>query len=517
MLSSLGRFPSSPAALFNLCFLGLALLAAALKFSSRDKSAATDQTTPGAVRALQLRFLPVFWLLRMADWLQGPYFYEVFSSKVFNGQKASLDLVSKLFLTGFGATALFGPTVGRLVDQYGRKLGTLAFAGFYATAALTTKSPLLLVLLFGRILGGIGTSLLFSAPEAWLAAESQRVNVTNYLGGIFGAAYAGDAIVAITAGQLAQQAAGMRGPSGPFEASAVFCAMGAALAAIVWKENKAASSSTEAGPTVKDAAKIMLADKKIMLVGAVQALFEGAMYIFVLQWPPAIVGAVLRVFGADAATPFGTVFSCLMASCLLGSTLFGAIAKKGVRTELSTLGMLAVATAAMASLAGACLGPAAPLATLIAGFFFFEMCVGMYFPSIGTLRAKYLPDSHRSVIMNLFGIPLNVLVVSVFLTIKKLGVGGALSVATSALGLATASAAGLLLLSREPKTSESEIAKSDDPAPKDEVPLEATKEVPLDAGEKKTAVELKDQNETSVELKDQNKSSAEPKDAEGAS
>ena len=80
-----------------------------------------------------------------------------------------------------------------------------------------------------------------------------------------------------------------------------------------------------------------------------------------------------------------------------------------------------------------------PLAALVGAFFAFEGCVGMYFPSIGTLRSKYVPDSHRSVIMNLFGIPLNVLVVSVFLSIKRLGVSGALSVSTAALGLATLS------------------------------------------------------------------------------
>ena len=60
------------------------------------------------VKSWQRRFLIVFWLFKMADWLQGPYFYEVYASKIFNGQAASLSLVSKLFLTGFGATALFG-------------------------------------------------------------------------------------------------------------------------------------------------------------------------------------------------------------------------------------------------------------------------------------------------------------------------------------------------------------------------------------------------------------------------
>ena len=61
----------------------------------------------------------------------------------------------------------------------------------------------------------------------------------------------------------------------------------------------------------------------------------------------------------------------------------------------------------------------------------------MYFPLIGTLRSKYIPDSHRSVIMNLFGIPLNLIVVSVFLSIKKLGVKGALACSATSLGTAT--------------------------------------------------------------------------------
>ena len=112
-------------------------------------------------------------------------------------------------------------------------------------------------------------------------------------------------------------------------------------------------------------------------------------------------------------------------------------------------GMLGLATVAMgAASAGTATGVAA-LAPLAAAYFAFELCVGMYFPSIGTLRSRHVPDSHRSVIMNLFGIPLNVLVISVFLSIKRLGVSGALRVATGALGLATACAGALAFKTRE--------------------------------------------------------------------
>lgn len=211
------------------------------------------------------------------------------------------------------------------------------------------------------------------------------------------------------------------------------------MAAFLWNENVAPKddSSASGKPSIKEALQVVRDDPKIMMVGGVQSLFEAAMYIFVLQWPPAMARAVVKAFGEGAATPYGTVFSCFMACCLFGSTLFGQFAKmSGPTTEIVTAGMLAVATVAMTT-ATATVSSTLGLPALIASFFAFEACVGMYFPSIGTLRSKYVPDSHRSVIMNLFGIPLNVLVVGVFLSISKLGLSGALGISSGALALAT--------------------------------------------------------------------------------
>ena len=185
---------------------------------------------------------------------------------------------------------------------------------------------------------------------------------------------------------------------------------------------------------MKSAVTAMLADRKILLLGAVQALFEGAMYIFVLQWPVLLKAAISSSsFGADASVPYGGVFSCFMASCLLGSTMFGSLQRSGVATEKSAVFMLTMSAAALST---ATYIGSSSLVGLTAALFLFEACVGMYFPSIGSLRSKYLPDQHRSVIMNLFGIPLNLIVVSIVLGMKKLGTKGALSIASAALGCA---------------------------------------------------------------------------------
>ena len=443
--NTLNYIKCSPTSMFNGLFVALLGLTAVLKgvdklAQSKDKDGSTGmKMKPESVKDLQRRFLTVFWLVRMADWLQGPYFYEVYASKILNGVPASMGIVSKLFLVGFATTGVLGPFVGRQVDVYGRRAGTIAFSVLYALGALSTRANVLWLLLLGRIAGGIGTSLLFSAPEAWMVAEHQNLgHDEKWIGDTFGLAYGGDAIVAIIAGQLASMAATRAGPTGPYTFSLAFLTASAILAATLWTENKAKLSRDDKAVTIKEGLNVIAGDHKIQLLGAIQALFEGAMYIFVIQWVPALKAAA-QTFpfleqGAAATIPFGKVFSCFMASCLLGTTVFSKSLTSGASVEGVTLLMLAIATTALT--ACTTIGFSS-LPMMIASFFVFEACVGMYFPSIGTLRSKYIPDAQRSVIMNIFGLPLNLIVVSVFLLLQRLGMKGALSVASAALGIAT--------------------------------------------------------------------------------
>ena len=80
--------------MFQTLFLSLAATAAVTKALDRDRSGSSEEEEmPAAMRSLHWRFLIVFWLLRMADWLQGPYFYEVYASKIIGGVPVSLDMV----------------------------------------------------------------------------------------------------------------------------------------------------------------------------------------------------------------------------------------------------------------------------------------------------------------------------------------------------------------------------------------------------------------------------------------
>lgn len=65
------------------------------------------------------------------------------------------------------------------------------------------------VLLIGRVLGGISTSLLFSAFESWMVAEHRKRGFPeDWLASTFAISSWGNGLMAIMAGFLAQIAAG---------------------------------------------------------------------------------------------------------------------------------------------------------------------------------------------------------------------------------------------------------------------------------------------------------------------
>ena len=111
-------------------------------------------------RRTALRLLPTGVLAAAADWLQGPCFYGVCAS-VFNGQPASLSLVSKLFTGPARRLSAIRRPHHRQPGAQGRHARVRSLLH---DRRLTTRA-LLWVLLLGRLAGGIG-SLLFSAPEA---------------------------------------------------------------------------------------------------------------------------------------------------------------------------------------------------------------------------------------------------------------------------------------------------------------------------------------------------------------
>jgi hypothetical protein len=70
------QLTASPFSLFNGVFAALATSIAVLKLlpTNASNDGKQQEDKPEGVLSLQRRFLAVFWLVRMSDWMQGPYF-----------------------------------------------------------------------------------------------------------------------------------------------------------------------------------------------------------------------------------------------------------------------------------------------------------------------------------------------------------------------------------------------------------------------------------------------------------
>jgi MFS transporter, MFS domain-containing protein family, molybdate-anion transporter len=171
-----------------------------------------------------LPFLAVYTLIMTSDWLQGPFLYPLYHDE----HAIAPSLISTLFTTGFLSGAASGSVIGSLADRHGRKGACLVFCAVYALSCILTTIPSVPVLFAGRVLGGVGTSLLFSVFESWMVGDVKGKGKGEELGGLFGTMSMVNSVVAIVSGVGSEWLVGMAGTrKAPFWA-AVGCLVGAA-------------------------------------------------------------------------------------------------------------------------------------------------------------------------------------------------------------------------------------------------------------------------------------------------
>jgi hypothetical protein len=148
-------------------------------------------------------------------------------------------------------------------------------------------------------------------------------------------------------------------------------------------------------------------NRDILLCGIISSLFEGSMYIFVFMWTP-----LLKAFIVDPTEelPFGVIFATFMVCCMTGSSIFSIVVEMYPVEKLAIV-IFAVGSCAMTLVA---LGVNETVSFL--GMNLFEVCVGMYFPIMGTMKGGIVPENNRAAIYNLYRIPLNFIVLFSLLT-----------------------------------------------------------------------------------------------------
>ncbi|KAH7262845.1 hypothetical protein BKA59DRAFT_39989 [Fusarium tricinctum] len=374
------------------------------------------ETTAERYFNFRSKFLWVYGLAIAADWLQASYLY----SGLKNSHRLSEPVIAALFATGFVVTGTSTLFIGSIVDKYGTKAMCRYYCIASSLSCLSMLCGSLPLLFISRALGGICNTILYSAFETWMVAEHHKQGFANCVGALdvmHSSIAITNGFVSVGSGVVAQMLASVFGSQlAPFVVSLI--CLGTALMSITrsWADNhgttgKNSKLAMKTAPVVD-----LLRDPSVIALIFALCFFECSMSVVIYSWPQTIMSARTQAW-TWGNPPFGIIFSSLMGASALGSFLSAYVSREGNSAQISSRTVqLALATSATAL-----------LLTLVSqsevgrfwAFCLFELCVGMYLPSIAYLKDRLVQDERRNQLFALIRAPLNILVILCLTTISQ--------------------------------------------------------------------------------------------------
>eukprot|EP00924_Labyrinthula_sp_SR-Ha-C_P014027 snap_masked-scaffold_5-processed-gene-20.82-mRNA-1 protein AED:1.00 eAED:1.00 QI:0/0/0/0/1/1/2/0/445 len=346
-------------------------------------------------KKLLCRFLFTYVFLVAADWLQGPYMFVLYESYMIE-----TSTIGKLFVSGYLSSLLTGSFLASLADSHGRKKNVILYALLSFFSCFFIHLNYLPLLFLGRVLSGASTSILTSGLETWYISEYQSLNsinkksnhselsknlslisFTNYSVAIFSTSMIDSIAESAFLGTKLLV---------PYKLSALCCIVGLTSCLLLWGENYGNVKNKNKPhflESISSATLFICKDPKVLALGVAQAAFEGSMYVFIFFWSP-----TLKSTFEGSNIPFGLIFSTFMLCCMLGSQVSSL--SFGTSSQLLRVAI----TMMCAGFYGLYIH--ANLSLIY--FFFIEFAVGLFYPSVGSLRATYVPNKFRSTNPNEF-------------------------------------------------------------------------------------------------------------------
>ena len=400
--------PSKMMLITYLSFCILGVICIVLQYWVRQ----TDKTPAIGNNPTFLQFQRIYFAAYLpavvADWFQGPYLYKLYSHYGFQE-----DQIATLYVCGFASTVLLGTWAPVAAEKFGRQKLCIVFTVTYTIACFFKLSRSYGILILGRILGGIATSLLFSSFEAWYIHEHIESNdfPKEWIAVTFSKATFWNGVLAVLAGIIANVSAEWLdlGPVSPFMLAIPCLIVSGLVVATQWKENYG-KQQVKFGKSCFNGLRNIVTDSRIFLIGIIQSLFESSMYIFIFIWTPVL---------DPANASLGIVFSSFMVCTLIGSAIFQLLSARRVLV-VNLLGG-AVACAVFGYFL--CIFATSPHNTnhrlAFVAFLLIEVAVGIYFPAMSNIRSRVIPEKVRLSVMNWFRVPLNLIACIILMTLHN--------------------------------------------------------------------------------------------------
>ncbi|KAI8623678.1 MFS general substrate transporter [Xylariaceae sp. FL1651] len=383
----------------------------------------------GDAKKFRRTFFQVYLLVMGSEWLQGPFMYSLFR----NEKNLDEATVATLYISTYVAAAASAFFTGYLTDKFGRRTACLAFCGIHSLAAVSVCFDQVVVLIPGRVLGGVGLTLLWTAFESWMIAEYNDRGLPQSsfpLSSMFGIMTTYNCITAIVAGVLGHCVVlALGSKTDPFILSVALDLSAAILMIRTWKENRGTSTDVQVDNdcdreaeaqkhSSPDQAMTSIKDSRVWAMSFVTCCFEGTMFLFMFFWPEILQDAHGRHHaGWNDAIPHGVIFASFMAIMVLGALCFNLMSanpnssNSGPASHILTPTLLLEMTFIVSGVGFCVAAFVREEAGLFILFLLLEACNGIYVPSVAYHRGMIVTDGARARIYSLMNIPLFIFVV----------------------------------------------------------------------------------------------------------
>lgn len=424
------RFTSAFAILIVIC---IGLLYYSNKIS--QKSSQNDFQNISVLKSpefnqFQRNYLIVYSLSMFADWIQGPYIYELYVSYGY-----SEEHIASLFVAGFASSLLFGTFIGGIGDIFGRKKMCLLYNVFYIISCITKIFNNYYSLLLGRILSGVATSLLFSSFDSYMICEHNKKNFSSLLlSDTYSWATFYNGIIAVLAGLIANYSIQFYSFLTPFLIAILPLILNFILISYSFNENYGNENQILDNNDKKnnknnmfdlfyEGFSLIFSNVKILYLGLSQSFYEGAMYTFVFMWTPSLKEEEKGIDGNESdnvSNYLGLIFSSYMICVMIGSTIFKIYIhyyKNNLKNLVLFNNFFSFVIFLIITLY---IDDENSKVIIFICFLLYELTVGIFYPSFGTIKSIKISENIRSIVLNIFRIPLNLFIIIILLKIKHL-------------------------------------------------------------------------------------------------
>jgi len=375
-------------------FLLYAALCAALGvIYVKVKSAEGMTITTNEFKLFQNGFLTAHGAIFLGELLSLASFYPTFV-----GMGCDLEQITKLYVVYVISNTVCGVLLD-IVDFGTRRDKCVIAAGLYCLSLLSLFfDDHYDMLLLGRVIYGAGSALHHSSFQNYVDYQHEVSGFPDdWLTHTYSVMTHSMALVAAASGIIGQTAASM-GPLGSTGGCVLIFTATAVYVGLVWEQDLAAPRFMWAGFVfnLKNAVESTRSKKSVMYILGISAAFESSITIFTFYWAPWLTGTVvMKDQEENKLVPYELVYASMVVATMLGNYVYGMYGPS-IGPELS-FQIVLISTCLVFFTSALMFSPLpAFLAALV-----IQLGVGGYWPSIGTLRGRYIVPEQRSTCMNM--------------------------------------------------------------------------------------------------------------------